>query len=74
MNIRRLEKTLAATIADEILVADFIGSMVVIFKRGLSEGQPSEITNGYHWKEIRIGYSRELDSVGSMNVIFGLDP
>ena len=74
MKIRRLEKTLVAAIIDEILVVDSIGSMVVISQRGMSEGQPSEITDGYHWKEIRIGDSGESDYVRSMNVISGLDP
>ena len=74
MKIRRLEKTLVAAIVDEILVVDSIGSMVVISQRGLSEGQPSEITDGYHWKEILIGDSGESDYVRSMNVISGLDP
>ena len=48
--------------------------MVVISQRGLSEGQPSEITDGYHWKEILIGDSGESDFVGSMNFISDLDP
>ena len=42
---------------DEILVVDSIRSMVVISQRGLSEGQPCEITDGYHWKEILVGDS-----------------
>ena len=54
MKIRRLEKTLVATIVDKILVVDSIGSMVVISQRGLSEGQPYEIIDGYHWKEILV--------------------
>ena len=45
MKIIRLEKNLVAAIIDEILVVDSIGSVVVISQRGLSEGQPSEITN-----------------------------
>ena len=69
MKIRRFEKTLVAAIVDVILVVEFIGSMAVISQRGLSEGQPSDITNGYHWKKILIGYSGESDSVGSMAVI-----
>ena len=74
MKIRRLKKTLAASIIDEILVVDYIGSMLVISQRGLSEGMPSEITDRYHWKEIPIGDSGESDSVGSLNIISSLDP
>ena len=53
---------------------DSIESMVVISQRGLSEGQTSEITDGYHWKEILIGDSGESDYVGPMNIISNLDP
>ena len=74
VKIRRLEKTLVAVIVDEILVVDSIGSMVVISQRGMSEGQPSEITDGYHWKEILVGDSGESDSIGLMNVISSMDP
>ena len=65
---------MVSAIIDEILVVDSIGSMVIISQRGLSEGPPSEITDGYHWKEILIGDFGESDFVGSMNVISSLDP
>ena len=69
MKIRRLEKTLVAAIVDEILVVVSIGSMVVMSQRGLSEGQPCEITGGYHCKEILIRDLKRLDSIRSMDVI-----
>ena len=58
----------------EILVVDSIWSMVVISQRGLSEGQPCEITDGYHWKEILVGDSEVPDSPWLINVISSLDP
>ena len=61
-------------IVDEILVVDSIGSMVVISQRRLSEGQPCEITDGYHWKEILVGDSEGSYSIASMNIISNLDP
>ena len=48
--------------------------MVVISQRGPGEGQPCEITDGYHWKEIMVGDFEESYSIGSMNVISNLDP
>ena len=64
---------MAAVIIDEILVVDSSGSMVVISHRGLSKGQPCDITDGYQWKEILVGDSEGSDSIGSMNVISSLD-